>query len=312
MGIFSQTLAVTAPVFSMLFLGILLKRLGAIDDAFVDTASRLVFNACLPTLLFLGIVEVDLSAGLRLGVLLYFLLASVLGFLLAWAWALWRCPKSDRGVFVQGAFRGNNGIVGLALAHSLYGGYGLTLGSILAGAVILCYNSLSVVVLTVYNPEAKASLGSLGRAILVNPLVLGVLLALPLPLLGLHLPAWLLSSGHYFARLSLPLALICIGGSLSLKTLRQSSALALDASLLKMVWLPALSTLGAWSLGLRGADLGVLFLYFAAPTASASYVMARAYGGDHQLAAVIIVITTLAAVLTTNIGLLVLQWGGWI
>ena len=40
--------------------------------------------------------------------------------------------------------------------------------------------------------------------------------------------------------------------------------------------------------------------------------MARAVGANHELAAAIIVITTLAAVVTTNIGVLLLQWGGWI
>src|SRR5690606_41273496 len=69
----------------------------------------------LPALLFLAILRADLSAALRPGLLIYFTLATVAGFLLAWGWALWRCPRADRGVYVQGAFRGNNGIVGLAL-----------------------------------------------------------------------------------------------------------------------------------------------------------------------------------------------------
>ena len=34
--------------------------------------------------------------------------------------------------------------------------------------------------------------------------------------------------------------------------------------------------------------------------------------GNHELAAAIIVITTLMAALTTNLGIFVLQWGGWI
>jgi len=40
--------------------------------------------------------------------------------------------------------------------------------------------------------------------------------------------------------------------------------------------------------------------------------MARAAQGNAELAASIIVITTLAAALTTNLGLFILQWGGWI
>lgn len=79
-----------------------------------------------------------------------------------------------------------------------------------------------------------------------------------------------------------------------------------------MVWLPALATLGAGLMGFRGADLGILFLYFASPTASASYVMARAVNANHQLAAVIIVITTLMAALSVNVGLFLLGWVGWL
>ena len=112
--------------------------------------------------------------------------------------------------------------------------------------------------------------------------------------------------------MTLPLALICIGGTLSLASLRKSGNLALSASLVKMISLPLVATLGAWLLGFRGPELGTLFLYFASPTAAASYVMARAANGNHELAASIIVITTLMAAITTNIGIFVLQWGGWI
>ncbi|MDP3365039.1 MAG: AEC family transporter, partial [Pseudomonas sp.] len=108
------------------------------------------------------------------------------------------------------------------------------------------------------------------------------------------------------------LALICIGGTLSLASLRRSSGTAIGSGLMKMVWLPLLSTFGAWLFGFRGADLAILFLYFASPTAAASFVMARAVGANHELAAAIIVITTLVAVVTTNVGLLLLQWGSWI
>jgi predicted permease len=40
--------------------------------------------------------------------------------------------------------------------------------------------------------------------------------------------------------------------------------------------------------------------------------MARAAQGNHELAAAIIVMTTLMAAITTNVGIFVLQWGGWI
>ncbi|MBF6623691.1 MAG: AEC family transporter [Pseudomonas stutzeri] len=302
-----QTLGVTAPVFAMLFLGVVLKRIGWIDSAFIGSASTLVFKGSLPTLLFLSILQADLATALQPALILYFVLATIASFLLAWGWALWRCPQADRGVYVQGAFRGNNGIVGLALAGSLYGDYGLSLGSVLAGVVIIIYNTLSVVVLAIYSPSGNASLRSVCLSILRNPLIIGVAAAIPFAYWQVMLPEWLLTSAGYFAQLSLPLALICIGGTLSLNALHESSSTAISASLMKMLWLPLLATFGAWLWGFRGADLGILFLYFASPTAAASFVMARAVNSNYRLAATIIVITTLSSALTINAGLLLLS-----
>ena len=134
LAVAAQTLAITAPVFAMLFLGVALKRLRWIDTPFIDTASSLVFRGTMPTLLFLGIVRADLSAALQPALLLFFVLATLVCFALAWGWAIWRIPHEDRGIYTQGAFRGNNGIIGLALASSMYGDYGLSVGSLLAAA----------------------------------------------------------------------------------------------------------------------------------------------------------------------------------
>ena len=312
LAIFLETLNITAPVFAMLFLGVLLKRIDWINDNFIHTASALVFNVTMPALLFLGILHADLHAALQPELLIYFSIATLVSFAIAWGWAIWKCPREDRGIYTQGAFRGNNGVIGLALAASMYGDYGISLGAILAALVILFYNTLSTIVLAVYSPVIKSDPWSICKSILSNPLIISVLVATPMAYGQVPLPNWLLTSGDYLAQMTLPLALICIGGTLSLAALRDSGRLAIDASLVKMVWLPLFGTLGAWLCGFRGAELGILFLYIGSPTAAASYVMARAANGNHELAASIIVITTLMAAITTNIGIFILQWGGWI
>lgn len=312
LALFLQTLNVTAPVFAMLFLGYGLKRIEWINDNFIKTASALVFNVCMPSLLFLGIYHADLRSALKPGLLVYFVVATVGSFAIAWWIATKRCPQVDRGVFTQGAFRGNNGVIGLALAGSMYGEYGISLGSILAGLVIVLYNSLSVVVLAIYSPNIKSDPLSICKSILVNPLIISVVVAVPFAWLQIPIPNWILTSADYVAQMSLPLALICIGGTLSLAALRSSGSVALSASAVKMILLPIVGTFGAWLLGFRGAELGILFLYIGAPSASVGYVMVRASGGNYSLAAAIIVITTLAAAITTNIGIFLLQWGGWI
>lgn len=312
LAIFLETLNVTAPVFAMLFLGGLLKRIDWINDNFIHIASSLVFNVTMPALLFLGILHADLHAALQADLLIYFSIATLVSFAMAWGWAIWRCPRADRGIYTQGAFRGNNGVIGLALAASMYGDYGISLGAILAALVILFYNTLSTIVLAVYSPVIKSDPWSICKSVISNPLIISVIVAAPFAYWQIGLPNWFETSAKYLSQMTLPLALICIGGTLSLAALRKSGKMALSSSLVKMVGLPLVATLGAWLWGFRGAELGILFLYFGSPTAAASYVMARAADGNHELAAAIIVITTLMAAITTNLGIFVLQWGGWI
>ncbi|MDN6320114.1 MAG: AEC family transporter [Marinobacter sp.] len=310
LSVFQQTLETTLPVFAMVFIGLGLRRIGWIDDTFVHTASALVFKATLPTLVFLSIIKADLSTSLNLGLLIFYFFATLASFALAWLWARWRVVHEDRGVYVQGAFRGNCGIVGLALAANLYGDFGLSAGSILLGVVILSYNALSVIVLAAYQPGRSPQWRRILRDILRNPLILSVFAAIPVAWLNLQLSEWVLTSGDYFASLTLPLALLCIGATVSFSALRSDSATALSCALLKMVVLPSLCTGVAWIVGFTGAELGLLFLFFASPTAAASFVMAKALGGNDRLAANIIAITTLMASVTITLGVFILRGAG--
>jgi predicted permease len=291
----------------MVFIGLVLKRIGWIDQGFVATASALVFKATMPTLIFLSLIKADIETAFHPSLMAYFALATLASFLASWAWALWRVSHADRGVYVQGAFRGNCGIVGLALAASMYGDYGLSAGGLLLGVVILIYNVLSVIVLAAYRPGKDAHWRSIAKHVARNPLILAVLTALPFAILEIGLPGWLMTSGEYFASLTLPLALICIGATLSVSALRQSYGPAVGASMLKMITLPILATTGAWLVGFSGRELGMLFLFFASPTAAASFVMVKAMGGDARLSANIIALTTLMASLTITLGVFVLR-----
>ncbi|WP_303289709.1 AEC family transporter [Marinobacter sp. SS5-14b] len=307
---FTHTLETTLPVFAMVFIGIGLRRIGWIDQHFIATASALVFKATLPTLVFLSIIKADLSTTLNLSMLLFYLAATLASFFTVWLWAIRRVRAEDRGVYVQGAFRGNCGIVGLALAANLYGDYGLSAGGLLLGLVIVSYNILSVVVLLAYQPGKRMNFSTTARDIIHNPLIIGVVIAIPFAALEITLPQWVMTSGEYFASLTLPLALLCIGATVSLKSLRSDSGPALGSATWKMVALPVACTFTAWAAGFQGRELGLMFLFFASPTAAASFVMVKALGGNDRMAANIIALTTLLASVTVTTGVFVLQSAG--
>ncbi|MDZ7685483.1 MAG: AEC family transporter [Gammaproteobacteria bacterium] len=145
-----DTINVTGPIFLIVLLGLALRRLGLIDSAFVDTSSRLVFSICLPILLFTTIMRIDFDATFDATLITFGIGISIATFLLSWLVALLVHPRADRGVFIQGAFRSNLGVVGLALCASAYGTSGLALASLLMAVCTIVYNVLSVLVLSVY------------------------------------------------------------------------------------------------------------------------------------------------------------------
>nr|WP_300315537.1 AEC family transporter [Halomonas sp.] len=305
-----DSLDVTLPVFVMVFVGYLLRRTRMVDHRFVTTASHLVFHGSMPVMIFLSIIAADLDATLNPRMLGFFAIATLASFLLSWGWAHRRVAVADRSACIQGAFRGNCGIVGLALAAGMYGDAGLSTGGLLLGVVILTYNAFSVIALTHYQAGHHGAWRNVLGHILRNPLILAVLTALPLAAMNLSLPGWLEASGSYFASLTLPLALLCVGATLSLRALKRSGWITVETSLIKMVAIPVLATGSAWLVGFEGRELGVMFLFFASPTAAAAFVMAKAMGGNAVLTANIIALTTLMASVTITLGAFGLQMIG--
>lgn len=302
--------SITGPIFVMLVLGIVLARIGLLTDAFIDVGSRLVFNVTLPSLLFISISKTDFAQTVNATLVVYGLFATLVVFvLLELASRGLVEPAEDRGVVVQGSFRSNMGIIGLAYCVNAYGETGLATASLYLALVTILYNVLSVITLNRSLSRRRGVAGILG-GIARNPLIIGIVLALPVAWAGIELPAILLDTGSYFAQMTLPLALLCTGGSLDLRALRHGLHNALIASVAKLAVVPALVTAGGVALGLGELELGVVFLMSSAPTAAASYVMVRSMGGNAQLAANIIVITTLGSVLVTSLGITWLRgWG---
>jgi len=303
------TLDVTVPIFLMVLLGWWTGKRGWVGESFTETASKIVFNIALPALLFLKISEADLSRVLDASQLIYALVATIFAAFLCGVYSRFLAlPPQEQGVFIQGAFRGNLGIVGIALCGSMYGDEGLAVGSILLAFMTMLYNVISVIALTI--PFKGSDQGALKKQLVhiaKNPLIIAILLALLANYMRFELPHILDRSLGYFSGMTLPLALICVGASINSKVLKRSGRVSMHASWLKLVMIPFLATLIAILLGIEGIYLGTLFLMFASPTAAASYVMARQMRGDAELAATIIAVTTAKSVITISMGIFALR-----
>lgn len=301
------SLSVTGPIFLILGLGVWLRRIGMLDEAFIAGGARLVYNVTLPALLFVSVARTRLDATANFALIGFGLAAT----LLAWGASELVARRAvratrDRGVVVQGIFRSNMAIVGLAYCVNAYGPAGLTAASLYVGIVTILFNVLSVVTLSA-SLHAGWSARSLARSVALNPLIIGIALALPVSISGLRLPGMLLQAGEYFANMTLPLALLCTGAALDFRSLRHDPRDAVLAALGKLLGVPLLFVLAGLALGFRGMDLGILLLMSSAPSAAAGYVMVRAMGGNAALAANIIALTTIGSLFATSAGIVILK-----
>jgi len=305
-------LEVTAPTFLVICLGIFLKRIGMINNAFAELGSELVFKVTLPCLLFVKLVQVSFETP-PITLIVYAIFATITVFLLLEYVIAPKLVKEDRSAFVQGAFRGNMGIVGLAFCLNAYGESVLALASVYLAFLTILFNILAMVTLT-RNRINDANPPSFHRTLLnlaKNPLILSISLAIALSLMHISMPKFLLNTMDYIGGMSMPLALLCTGASIRWRDFRVSYNLYW-ATLAKILLVPSVITLGGILIGLRGEALGVLYLMSGAPTAAASYPMLRAIGGNHYLGAAIIASTSLGAVLAITLGLFVLRGSGLI
>lgn len=304
---------VTLPNILLLGLGRWLRRTGKVDEAFCQKASQVVFQWSLPMLLLSNIIGKPVHFAAQGRLVLAGLLTTFLLYALAEAFAHFHIPQpADKGVFVQGVFRSNLGIIGLAFVQNAYGGDGLANSAVYMGIVTIELNILAVLTLSRTRQASwRQKLADTARKIATNPLIAAIVLAMCLNELPWAVPEPLLQTARYLGHLALPLALLCAGATFHWQTAKKWSDVSVLSSIGRLVVAPLMAVLVGKCFGLQGMDMGILFLMTATPVAAASYVMAKAMGGNDVAAANIMGITTVGAMLSAGLGMTVLRLLGW-
>ncbi|MBQ7930204.1 MAG: AEC family transporter [Clostridia bacterium] len=301
------------PIFLLAVLGALFRKTGKIDDRFVDTADWLMFKIALPVMLFQEVAGSSLSDSLDLKLILFLIVSVTLSFLLtSVVVSVTVRDRSKRGALIQGCCRSNFAILGVPIAVNMFGDIGGQTIAIAMPFVILMFNTYSVIILTVYSGDSDKRLDrgtviGILKNIATNPLIIGILLGVVFLLAKIPIPAAADKTLTYLANLTTPLALISLGANFRMESLKGRVGYALIGALTKTVILPAAAVTAAALIGLRGPSLGVVLICFGAPTAVSSYIMAKKMGNDHELAAQILLLSTLFCVLTIFVGIFILR-----
>lgn len=306
----------TLPLFILILAGYLLRRKEVLTDSFVSIGTKIVFNISLPILLFTQISEADLTTLFNPKLILYVLLLTAVIIALLWIIVPRVVPsKASQGAFIQGMYRGNFAILGVALALNMFGPKEGAVTSLLLPFTVPFYNAMAVVILTIFDPsegDKKIPFKKILKGIATNPLIIGIVLGLPFSLLHIQLPVLVSKCLSPFASLTTPLALICLGGQCTIQSVKSNLKLSVSAAILKEIIIPVLAVGGGILMGFRNGELGAVFITFTAPSAVASYVMARNMHSDSDLAGQILIMTTVLSCLSFFAGTFLLREFGFI
>ncbi|MDO4222886.1 MAG: AEC family transporter [Acinetobacter sp.] len=305
-------ISITLPNLLLMALGYFMQRTGAIHADFVNLASNIVFNYCLPCLLFFSVIKSQVDYGQQMWLILAGVVVTFILYIGAEVYARCRIAAiEDQGVFVQGVFRSNMAIISLATVTNAYGDAGLSVGAVYMGVITILFNILAVITLS-RTQQGQTSgwkkATEIGKKMLKNPLIIALVSAFAYKAMNLPLPPVpIVKTGELLAGVALPLALICAGASLDLRSMFALSGVSMQASIGRVLIAPLVAVAVGLYFNLAPLHMGVLFIMVSAPVAAASYVMTKAMGGNATLAANILAFTTVVSMLSMGAGAAILR-----
>jgi predicted permease len=296
------------PLFFLLLLGRGLKQYGMTDARFLAMSDRLVYYVFFPVLLFWKIGSSAPDSGVSGGLVLAGLIGVCLGFAASLAAIhYFRISAFQAGSFSQACFRFNT-YIGMALVLTVLGEEGVRHFGILAGVVIPVINVLSVSVLVWYSggkPSIRENLRYFVRALVSNPLIIGCVAGFLFSKAELVFPVFVQNSFSLMTAVTLPLALISIGGSLRVKGLADHAKMSVLAAGIKLVFLPVAGFFLLKGFQVTGAAFTAGMIFFSLPTSTAIYVLSGQLNSDTDLASGAIMISTLLSFIPLTLSLLI-------
>ena len=266
------SLNATIPIFLMMLLGMLFRKLGWMDEVFAAKMNKFVFLVPLPVLLFEQLATVDFSEVWDIKFILFCFVVTAISITISTLISLLWKDRSIKGEFIQATYRSSAALLGIAFIQNIYGTAGMA-PLMIIGSVPL-YNIMAVVVLSVFKPGNnsfdKALVKKTLKGIATNPIIIGIV------------------AGFVWSALKLPMPTIV-------------------AVFMKLVGFCAVFLPVAAVLGFRNEELIAILVMLGSATTVSCFVMARNMGHEGTLSSGVIMMTTLLSAFTLTMWLDVLR-----
>lgn len=303
------SLNATIPVFLLMVLGLALRKIGWIDEAFASRMNKFVFRVPLPVLLFQDLATVDFYEMWDGRFVLFCFAVTFLGIVIAGLLSLLLKNRRIQGEFIQASYRSSAALLGIAFIQNIYGSAGIA-PLMIIGSVPL-YNIMAVTVLSFFSPERKkldaGTVKKTWKGIVTNPIIIGILIGMLWSLLRLPLPEIAAKTVSSIGATATPLGLMAMGASFDFRKALGQKGPALAASFLKLIGFCAVFLPIAAAMGFRQEKLVAILIMLGSATTVSCYVMAKNMGHEGTLTSSVVMLTTLGSAFTVTAWLYILK-----
>lgn len=280
-------------IFIGIFAGFLCRKTKVLTEEGTGTLSKIVVKLILPFYLFSAILSTD--AAIDPGTVLLTVALSAGMFILSGAVALLvvpllKPPSADKGVYLFELMCGNVTYIGIPVCAAVLGGSAAFYASLLNIPYNLICFSLGIWLLAGKLPLKK----------ILNPAFLAGVAAAILYLLRVPVPQVILDGCSFIGQATSPCAMLVIGSVLGSVPLRQifSEWRAIPYVALRLVGIGALVAFALCFVNIDPVLKGVLTLMAAMPAATNSTMLCTIYGGNRELSAKLIFLSTALSAVT--------------
>jgi malonate transporter len=303
MQAFQDILLLTAPLFLLVLVGFALARWARWPREVGDGMTRFAFSVAIPALLFRLMSDFSRLPAVDLRLLVVFFGGCLLGFVIGRLVGRWLFGMDGvaQSVFALGGIFSNNVLVGVPLAR-------VTLGeeAMPAVSLVLVFNALILWTLATVSVEwarkhkpSWRGLAQTAKGVLMNPIVASILAGTAFGLVGVPLPGVLDETLGLVAQSAVPLSLIVLGLGLAEHRIRASWRTSAAICVLKLAVQPLLVFLLARALSLPARETQAMVLLASLPVGVNVYLMGRHFGALEGPVAASLLLSTLAAAVTT-------------
>ena len=330
------SLNATAPIFALMVLGYLFRKIGLIDEKAASWMNKFVFKVALPVLVFKDLASQDF-AGTWNGkfVLFCFVVTSVSIAVIALFSKLVVKDKGKRGEFIQASYRSSAALLGIAFIHNIYGEAASGMGPLMILGSVPLYNIFAVIVLML-TAEPQITVGGQGAlgvqegtaskgaskskaqdhgglikktllGIVTNPIIIGIVVGLLWSLIRIPQPKIFQTIVSNVAALATPLGLMSMGATFEFKKAVGDLKPALIAAFIKLFALAAIFLPIAAALGFAGEQIVAILVMLGSATTVSCYIMAKSMDHEGTLSSNVIMLTTFGCSFSLTLWLYVLR-----